>query len=76
MVIDEELKIQFLPRIFVNHVEIKKPRLLALYIKLSRAQLHNLLIGEKLAGIIRLDSGCKQNEIFSLTTPLISLTCL
>lgn len=54
----------------------KTPRLLALYIKLSRAQLQNLLIGEKLVGIIKLDSGWKQNEIFYLTTPLISLTCL
>lgn len=75
MVIDEELKIQFLPRIFVNYIEMKK-NLLALCIKLSKAQLQNLLIGEKLVEIIRLHSGCKQNEIFYLTTPLISLTCL
>lgn len=59
MFIDEELKIQILSKIFMNHVEIKKS--LALYITLSSAQLQNLRFGEKLVGIIRLDSGCIRN---------------
>lgn len=69
MFIDDEMKIQFLSKIFRNDVEIKKKKQqtnLALYINLAIAQLQNLVSGENLIGNIRLDSGWIQNIAYEI----------